>query len=108
MTDHQEAAGKILVSVDEDLSDLIPGYLENRAKDIREIASSLERGDFETIRTIGHKMKGSGAGYGFDRITEIGRAIEDAAGRSQEEEICRQAGFLKNYIDRVEVIFTSE
>ena len=59
--------------MDEDLGDLIPGYLENRKKDVVEILNCLNRRDYETIRSLGHKMKGSGGGYGFDTITEIGK-----------------------------------
>ena len=46
---------------------------------------------------------GIGGGYGFDRITEIGAAIEEAAKRKDSEEIKRQLSALKDYLDRVEV-----
>lgn len=107
MTDAEQESldGKIVVVVDEDLQDLIPGYLENRRKDIAEMAAALERGDFETIRFLGHKMKGTGGGYGFDRITEIGEALEDAAKRSQTQEIRDQIDRLQVYLDNVEVTF---
>ena len=107
MTDAEPESrdGKIIVVVDEDLRDLIPGYLENRRKDIAEIAAALERGDFETIRSLGHKMKGTGGGYGFDRITEIGETFEDAAKRSRTQEIRDQIDRLRVYLDNVEVTF---
>jgi len=96
---------KIVVFVDEDLQDLIPGYLENRLKDIAAIRTALAQGDYEAIRSVGHKMKGSGGGYGFDEITNIGRAIEDAAKIDHGEEILRQTEALKTYLERVEVVF---
>ncbi len=37
------------------------------------------RGDYATIRTLGHQMAGTGGGYGFDPITEIGGALEESA-----------------------------
>ena len=40
---------KIIVQVDSDLEDLIPGYLENRNKDIESITEALRQNDFETI-----------------------------------------------------------
>ena len=96
---------KIVVFVDEDLHDLIPGYLAGRQKDIAALRAALTLGDYEAIRSIGHKMKGSGGGYGFDQITEIGRAIEDAAKIDHGEEIHRQIEALKTYLERVEVVF---
>ncbi|RMG04743.1 MAG: Hpt domain-containing protein [Nitrospirae bacterium] len=94
---------KIVVVIDEDLEDIVPGFLENRKADIEEIGRLLEKSDFESIRILGHSMKGSGGGYGFDRITEIGAAIEEAAKRSDAEEIKRQTAELQDYLERVEV-----
>lgn len=96
---------KFTAIVDEDLRDLIPGYLENRRKDIKDIHAALDRNDFEVIRALDHKMKGSGEGYGFDEITEIGRACEEAAKQSQAQEIREQVHRLQDYIDNVAIIF---
>ncbi len=50
-------------------------------------------------------MKGSGGGYGFDRITDIGRAIEEAAKIGHREEIHEQTEALKIYLERLEVVY---
>jgi len=97
--------GEIIVVIEEDLRELIPGYLENRRKDMAEIVAALDRGDFETIRSLSHMMKGSGGGYGFDEITEIGRACEDAAKRSQAQEVRDQVARLTVYLDHVVVVY---
>ena len=34
---------------------------------------------FDSLRTFGHNIKGSGGMYGFNEITEIGAVIEAAA-----------------------------
>ena len=97
--------GKILIKVDPDIADLIPGFLENRRKDITAMQEALERGDFETVRVLGHSMKGAGGGYGFDAITEIGSALEQAAKRADAEASRKWAGELSRYLDRVEVVY---
>lgn len=60
----------------------------------------LAKGDFETIRIKGHSMKGSGGGYGFDEITEIGALLEKGAkavdGVVVGELISRLADYLAN------------
>ncbi len=96
---------RIIVRIDKDLEDLIPGYIENRHKDIKSISASLESGDFENIRILGHSMKGSGGGYGFDEITTIGASIEKAAKGNDAEEIKRWIEKLSQYIESVDAIY---
>ena len=106
MTDGREGRqnGKILVQVDPDLADLIPGFLANRRKDITAMQDALARGDFEAVRILGHSMKGSGGGYGFDAITEIGAALEQAAMTKHPGEAQKSLNDLSSYLDRVEVV----
>lgn len=96
---------KIVARVEADLQPLIPGYLENRVKDLAVIQDSLEKGDYESIRRLAHRMKGSGGGYGFDGITAIGAAMEQAAVNNNSKEISLQAQVLKDYLNRVEITY---
>lgn len=96
---------KITVHVDPEIVDLIPGFLENRRKDIKAMDEALRQGDFETIRMLGHSMKGAGGSYGFDAVTDIGKALEEAANKNNAEVIQRSVGELAAYLDRVEVIY---
>ncbi len=102
----QEGHGqeKIKVSVDPEIMDLIPGFLSNREKDIRSMLEALENGDYETIRTLGHSMKGSGGGYGFDVIGDIGLSIEQEAIDRNIDGIRRDIKELAAYLDRIEVV----
>jgi len=97
--------GKITVTVDADLEDIVPNFLQNRHKDIEKIGEALTGNDFETIRVLGHSMKGAGGGYGFDRITDIGRAIEDAAKAQNPDAVRHEISHLADYLKRVEVVF---
>ncbi len=99
----QEA--KIIVHVDPDIADLIPGFLENRHKDIKTIGDALVRGDFETIRFLGHSMKGAGGSYGFDPITDIGRSLEQAAIAQDAGDIKKSLQELFVYLDSIEVVY---
>ena len=96
---------KIVVNIDPDLEDLIPGYIENRYKDIKTINAALESGDFESIRILGHSMKGSGGGYGFNEITTIGMNIERAAKENNAGEIKSWTEKLIIYIENIEIIY---
>ncbi|NIQ01622.1 MAG: Hpt domain-containing protein [Nitrospinaceae bacterium] len=96
---------RIIVRVDPDLEELIPTYLDNRRKDLLSIGEALKQEDFSTVQRLGHTMKGSGAGYGFDFISAVGLQIEDAAREGSEEKIQNFAGDLRDFLDRVEVVF---
>lgn len=103
----QEAdlSGKIVVHADPEIADLIPKFLENRLKDIDAIRDALDRGDFDTIRTLGHSMKGAGGGFGFPGITDIGKTLEDSAKAADAEQIQRGLDALAVYMNSVEVIY---
>ncbi len=95
---------KIFVKVDPEIADLIPGFLNNRKEDVNNLESYLEQGDYEQIERLGHSMKGSGAGYGFDGISEIGKSIEIAGKEKDIEGIKEGIVNLKDYLDRVEIV----
>ncbi|MFQ5450821.1 MAG: Hpt domain-containing protein [Nitrospinaceae bacterium] len=96
---------KIIVEIDPDLEELIPGYLDNRHKDLKTLRAALEQDDFETIQRLGHTMKGSGAGYGFDLISAIGLTMEEGAKEKSAEKIRATADELLDFLNRVEVVF---
>ncbi|MEO8344975.1 MAG: response regulator, partial [Betaproteobacteria bacterium] len=94
-----------LIRVNSSLAKLVPGFLEGRRRDVDAIAAALERSDYDNVRILGHNMKGSGAGYGFSRITEIGASLEQAAGRRAPEEIRSRAAELVRYLDGLHVAY---
>jgi HPt (histidine-containing phosphotransfer) domain-containing protein len=94
---------KIIVRIDAELKELIPQYLSNREQDIKKIEDALIRSDFGLIQSLGHSMKGSGGGYGFDMITEIGAEIEQAAKSLDKNSIITNINRLKNYLRRIEI-----
>lgn len=96
---------KIIVHVDPDIADLIPGFLENRHKDIKTMGEAVTKGDFEAIRILGHSMKGAGGSYGFDTITDIGKSLEQAAIAKDSGVIKKSVQELSAYLDRIEVVY---
>lgn len=96
---------KIRVHVDGELEDLIPGYLDNRRQDVQSMLEALNQGDYETIRVLGHSMKGSGGGYGFDAITEIGSFLEQAAKGKDAAGVRKWVGELLAYLEGIEVVY---
>ena len=95
----------IKVHIDRELEDLIPGFLNNRQKDIQALRTAVEKRDFASVGMIGHRLKGTGGGYGFEKITEIGQQIESAGIAEDLDEISRHVDEFENYMGRVQVEF---
>lgn len=76
---HDGKPVKFLAQVPEDVLPLVPGFLMRREVELLEIKSHLQDKDYEFIRMIGHRLKGSGAGYGLVEFTNFGKTLEEAA-----------------------------
>ncbi len=100
-----ETKNQLVVKVDRDLEDITPGYLENRKKDLLLLPRAVAEKEFETLKMIGHRMKGSGAGYGFQFISDIGTRLEQAAKRQDLKEVQVCIEQLADYLNRVEVVY---
>jgi sigma-B regulation protein RsbU (phosphoserine phosphatase) len=88
------------------LKGLIPTYLSRRWEDVTKITQELAGGGFRAIARIGHNLKGTGYGYGFGGIAEIGAALERAAEDQNAGEIRLQILALQDYLTRVRVAQT--
>ena len=67
------------VRVTKDLEDLIPGFMQNRHKELDSLRVALAAMDFDILRQLGHRMKGLGNSYGFKQVSNLGKEIEEWA-----------------------------
>jgi HPt (histidine-containing phosphotransfer) domain-containing protein len=103
--EYAEDCDDIVVKIDPDLMEIIPGFLATRERDIEIITIALENNDFPTIKRIGHNLKGEGGSYGFNAITTIGTQMEEAAKEEDSEKISDLLNQLSRYMARVEIVF---
>jgi signal transduction histidine kinase/ActR/RegA family two-component response regulator len=94
---------RIHVAVESWLKPVVGGYLEKRRGDVAKLRDALDCGDFETIRTLGHQMSGTGGGYGFEPITEVGSSLEEAALAGDFARIRASIEDLDHYLNAVRV-----
>ncbi|MBK8172312.1 MAG: PAS domain S-box protein [Sandaracinaceae bacterium] len=80
----------------------IPAFLQNRREDVTTMLDALTRSDFDTIQRLGHRMRGSGASFGFQMITDIGAALEREGARSDEVASRTSVGKLSTYLDTID------
>ncbi len=93
----------IIVEVEAFLADLIPGFLENRKADVEKLTSALAGSDYGAIRHIAHDMKGLGAGYGFQLITDLGIMFSNAAKQDDEESLKQLIARYETYLSSLEI-----
>lgn len=96
---------KYIVNADPDLREIIPGFLKNRGEELPALAALLAAGDLDGLRKAGHKLAGSGGGYGFDRLSELGKALEAAAGAKDAPGAASLLAALKEYLENIEIVY---
>jgi CheY-like chemotaxis protein len=94
---------RIEVSVEDWLKPVVGGYLEKRRADVATLRSALDFCDFDTVRTLGHQMSGTGGGYGFEVITQIGGVLEESALARDAARIRTSIEDLERYLSAVRV-----
>lgn len=94
-----------IVHVDHSFEPLVPKFMANRKREMAAMHQAVAAKDFDTVRTISHGMKGVGGSYGFDRLTEFGATIEQAAQSADAEIIEQQLYTLAIYLDHIQIVY---
>jgi PAS domain S-box-containing protein len=91
----------IVLRVRSSIAKRIPTYLQHCRQNVVVMLDALDRVDFETVVSLAHQMRGSGGAYGFQPITDIGAALQQA-GESADNDVSRKwVKELSNYLDGV-------
>src|SRR5687767_9766855 len=93
------------VTVQKDLEDLVPTFLANRAKEIESLRAALAKGDMAQLKALGHRMKGVGVSYGFDKVSELGKDIEDHAIAGDKAALEASLADYADYMSKVKVTY---
>ena len=93
-----------MVRVDPSIQEIVPQFLENSREDMLVLRGAVVHQAYETVRVLGHGMKGVGD-FGFDSIREIGAALEQSAKAKDIDTIGKLVDQLAAYLDRVLVIY---
>lgn len=93
----------IVERIDPDLEVLIERFFDNSKKDLVAMREALTSRDYETLARMGHTAKGTGYGYGFRGMGDIGMALEMAAKGVNKTDCEAQIKRLAEYLDSVQV-----
>ncbi len=93
------------VTVAKDLEDLIPEFVENRRRELESLRAALAAGAFERLRQLGHRMRGVGNSFGFERVSSLGGQIEEGATRANRGELEARIAEYADYLSRVRIVY---
>ncbi|MDH5657000.1 MAG: Hpt domain-containing protein [Spirochaetia bacterium] len=91
------------IKIDKLIEDLFPEYIESIYRNIQKIKNYLDENNFSDIRLLGHNMKGSGGGYGLNRISELGASLLTAAKSEDRKQILDDIQKLEEYLEKIEI-----
>ena len=83
---------------DDEWAEMQEMYINHTFKELKSIRENIQSTTFDSLRTFGHNIKGSGGMYGFNEITEMGATIESAAKDENMDQIKSNYDNLENFI----------
>lgn len=94
-----------VVMLEKDLEQLVTRFLERKQTELDRLRAAMTAGDFETIRWLGHDLKGAGEGFGFPELSILGARFEVAAKVRDAEQIAVHIATMERYLIRLQVRF---
>jgi HPt (histidine-containing phosphotransfer) domain-containing protein len=86
---------------DDEWAEMQEMYITHTFNELKNIKETLDFTTFDSLRTFGHNIKGSGGMYGFNEITNMGAKIESAA-------INENLDNIKSHIDALGIFLKSK
>ena len=86
---------------DDEWAEMQEMYINHTFNELNSIKENIDSVTFDSLRTFGHNIKGSGGMYGFNEITEMGATIESAAKDENMDQI-------KSNFDKLETFLKSK
>ena len=90
--------------VDEDLVDYIDDYVRMVKDDCHKMTDAIKNRNYERIYDLAHNLKGSGAGYGLDFVTDCGADICMNVQKKNLPDIWKKTKSLYDYVKRVRIV----
>jgi HPt (histidine-containing phosphotransfer) domain-containing protein len=103
MSESDAGGERLVVVVPEELEPLVPRFLEKRHAEVDVLREAANRGDLDTLRALGHSLKGTAGGYGFEGLTDLGAALETHAREGDLPGAAEVVVRIATYLDRVDV-----
>ena len=93
------------VTLAKDFQELIPEFIENRRRELAALRAALAAGRYDQLSELGHRMRGIGTSYGFDRVSILGGQIEDQARSADRDGLAARIAEYAEYLERVKIVY---
>ena len=93
------------VTLARDFQDLIPKFIENRRRELEALRDALAAGRYGQLSELGHRMRGIGTSYGFEKVSALGRLIEANAMAADREALAACIADYAEYLERLHVVY---
>ncbi len=94
-----------IVWLEKDLEQLVRRFLQRKEGELDRLRAALSSSDFDTIRRLGHDLKGAGEGFGFPELSILGAKFELAAKAGDVELTSVHIATMERYLKRLQVRF---
>lgn len=102
-----EFTGPIEVIIHGEIKDLIPDFLKARHIELAKLYNAQSTQDYVYMEETGHKLKGTAGSYGFERLSQIGKDIEECAKSRNDYYLALALSDYKIFLNLVNVVYTS-
>ena len=93
------------ITLARDFAELIPRFLENRRSELGALREALAASHYGELQQIGHRMRGAGASYGFERVSAFGGRIEDGAAAADRDALATTIAEYAEHLERLQVVY---
>jgi HPt (histidine-containing phosphotransfer) domain-containing protein len=89
-------------SADPDFGELIEMFVGESSVRATQMQTLFARGDFEQLQRMAHQLRGSGAGYGFELLSDLATSLESACENGDPCDIAETLHDTVGYLIRME------
>lgn len=88
---------------DEDFQELIEMFIDGIEEKKQFLSQIVGTDQINPLKTLAHQLKGAGAGYGFNELSELASHLEEACKSEDRIEIAHQKELLLHHLNRIVV-----
>lgn len=90
-------------SNDPDFEEILQMFVESIPEKQKTFRESFLQGEWNSLKTQAHQLKGSGGGYGYDELSIEAANLERACQSQDIDQIGQALNSLLNYMGRITV-----
>ncbi len=97
-----QSRADMTVGIEEEIRRRRPLFLNHRRNDLRKMRDAVDQKDFDSLTSMGHRIKGLAGSYGFPEIGLAGAHLESAARAKDLASVERAITELARLLDRAQ------